>query len=1227
MDNKRKNSIKNVILITLFLLTLILAIYSIKNNYDLALKYLSFIFAPILIISLLVLVTLIIYFVIDKKSKSTHLNFWFIVSLFWIVFLIHSICVFTVGLNSDNKNIVDLNYWQIIQKGFEEIYSQLGGLGFEGQEFNSASVAGSIIYFCSIAWLAITNAIIITIGLNYRFYSYICVYITKFKFRSKRKYFIFTSANETSFEFARNLLDSKNDEIYEIIFCSDELEPFDKENQLHKQIHEMDFYYCPIKKVSDNSKKKSILGKLFHIKNSNEIIEFLNKNKVYIFALAKDYTNKGDESLNSDIIFDDMELELNLIRHNDGKNINYDELKVICEPKSKDDNAILINYYVLSHNDINFDFYSEKLNDIFRDSFNDCKEKVENEIFMHCGLPFFNLKILNEAIMSSDDLIDQRLNNLDKDNCINEYLINCNKDESDNLTSIVDNPIDTSIKMQDDKIEPKFDHLVIGFGETGQAALGSLMLLETGGCLYNENLELISKPFNALVVDKNINNQIIGNFKIKHPLFCVGNCEFDKDSNYKETYETGINAYFPSKSSEITEKKYQKFKEFNKFFNLPLIFYSSINYESIDFNNKILKQMCNETNKSILIALGNDEDNIKCANSILKFIHQSRKYLNTKEIFNFRIYVNIKNYNNNKRINIEKLDEDKKIFLYTFGNYKNIYSNNLFNSKLESSVYYLYDKYKNKDKAKNKHEYFYLTQNTILNKKINETSYKFLKLYELYLNSSSNIIDNVSSIHKDYKDEKEKIKIKKNENKIQELENYINNDKNTFSFEESKIILLSLVSNIDAVSKLNEIFNIYKDNSCDELEDHLFCFHFKNEVTRQNGSKPKNEFLVYVIDNKSKNKTNLIKSNYSKMLKKFNKIKDILNNTNDDKININEVKDILKKDDKRVDFLIPALLSKYKDENNKINISNIEKILLKIFIRNNDFYDLTQALLYYLIDNSYIEYKEKEINSDFLDFVFNYLKFDKNSTNDDFNIKDGKKLIELIKKVNITIKHKNNLYTKQDLKIELLENMVDQNKIDFLYDKLKKKEINDFKKDDLEKILKTYLSEFQLVYAKDAKLLNSNEDPIKYTDVVIKNIKEIYKNNFTSYYNFSNYLRLQRKNDNNFYKKKGEEIKVDYILHYLVQIENSIIGKLRMIYGFTNVKSYQEEIKNDSKLRHFYKDYLKCHNKIHPFDKFTTFEDKADSKKNKKVENPYLFYKYEDDLYISIIYLLLHKEN
>lgn len=35
MDNKRKNSIKKVILITLFLLILILAIYSIKNNYDL----------------------------------------------------------------------------------------------------------------------------------------------------------------------------------------------------------------------------------------------------------------------------------------------------------------------------------------------------------------------------------------------------------------------------------------------------------------------------------------------------------------------------------------------------------------------------------------------------------------------------------------------------------------------------------------------------------------------------------------------------------------------------------------------------------------------------------------------------------------------------------------------------------------------------------------------------------------------------------------------------------------------------------------------------------------------------------------------------------------------------------------------------------------------------------------------------------------------------------------
>lgn len=1241
MGNKKNSGIRKLVLIIVFLLILILAAYSIKSdNNELLWKYLAFILVPILLIGLVVLLTLIIYFVCDRYFKSPRLNLYFIISLFAIVFLIHTICVLTVGLNSDNQNIVNLGYWEIIQKGFEEIYNQLGGLGFEGQEFNSTSVCASIFYFGSIAWLAITNALIITIGLNYRIYSYICVYLTKFKFRNKRNYYIFTSANETSFEFARNLKNTKSENINEIIFCSDELEPFDKENQLHKQIHELNFYYCPIRKVADVSKKISILGKLFRIEKSQEIIELLNKNEVYIFALGKDDSNKGDESLNSDIVFDDMELELKLIKNEGSNELSYQELKGICEPKSKEDNGILLNYYILSHNDINFEFYSEKLKDIFKDSYKDNKYRIDSDALMHNGLPFFNLKILNEAIMSGDDLIDQRLKNLKNDSCFNvsdNFLINCKKEEKEKFelkmikTNIGYKEIDS--KENDEYLketieDPKFDHLIIGFGETGQAALDSLILLENGGFLDND-LKLISTPFNALVIDKKISSEkddeINGSFKNNHPLFAVADCELsfgdetiendnkkekkneenknNKKVTYSRTYESVINAYFPSRNENkknhefyLEKRNYYNFKEFNNVFNAPLIYYSSINYNSNIFYNKIIKKVLKESNKSIVIALGNDEENIKCANSILKFVHQSNEYINSYKKYNLRIYVNIKNSNNNNRINANELDvNERKIFVYCFGNYKDIYSYDIIDSKFDSQIYNLFNKNKHSTRSKNGNQYFYLTQNTIFNKKINETSSKLLKIYEEYLNQN-NFKDSLIKMYEDYKEEKKELF----NNKINVASSLINNSNS--KQEDIKTALLKAIANEEVIEKIEPIFKDKTNCSIQELETRLFSTVFEDSVAKKGESKL--EFVIDAIDN---NKiTDSIK-------KSFNNTKNILNKVNVTLVNkniisVSEARDILFSKHSKIKYLeiIKALLNKYKDNENNINLINLKRIILKLFIKKCKFDNLHKALFNYLIDNGFIEYNnDKRL---FTEYVCVYIENSKL-----FNLNEIKNFID---KCSISINHAKTDFNKDDLEKELLEDMVDQNKIDFLYKEISQIQINnEITKNDISNILKNYSSVFGLLHVKDVKKIEIIENSIiknKYNKDVVNNINDIYKD-FHPYYNFSNYLRFQYSINPEIFDKNNP----GYIWNYLAQIENAKREKLRMIYGFTNVKNF-----NNNNSSHFYKDYIKCHNRIYPFDKRSNFKKDCDLKRNKKNKRPYLHYKFEDDLYISIIALL-----
>lgn len=539
------------------------------------------------------------------------------------------------------------------------------------------------------------------------------------------------------------------DIINTIIFASDELDPFDKENQLHKQIFEMRFLYCPIKKQKVNE-KKCIIEHLFgiNIKNKKGLQKFFDKHEIYIFALKKDENGRGDESTNSDIVFDDIKLTSDFIK---------DLFSNDSEGKTLEDflNLKLINYYVLSNNNINFTFYSERLEEVTKKLL-----KKEGKQIRKNSPKLFNLKVLNEAIMSGDNLIDVEIKNSNSASFLNDKL------EAGCLNS---NSIESS-KIENCDVK----NLVIGFGEVGQAALGSLILLENGGEL-DDYLVLKPSSFKALVIDENFSkekneNNIIEDYKINHPLFAFSKYPFDEnnDDEYYSAYKKIIHAYFDSDNEYEIIRKYRKkmnseFAKINEYISFPLILYSSIAYGSVSFSEKILNKIIDGEFKKIVISLGNDEDNIKCANYILKAIHQSEKYMNGLFKSSIRFYINLKDSNNNDRINTNPLDTSYNILVNIFGNLKDIYSPTIINCEKEAEIYDHYKKEKAKDCLNDK-QYQYLTENTILNKKINETSSKFIEFYIKYIEEMK-CSEKMLKRYKDYlevlKDQKMRSKDKK----------------------------------------------------------------------------------------------------------------------------------------------------------------------------------------------------------------------------------------------------------------------------------------------------------------------------------------------------------------------------------------------------------------------------------------------------------------------------------
>ena len=692
--------------------------------------------AAIFVVFVLVLVTIKIYFLWMRKRKVERivpLNVKFIIFLFLLVLLVHVVCVQVACWNSLGFNFKEIfsntDWIKSFEIGFEEIYNQLGGLTFEGQEFDYEELGReipaaccAIVYFCTILYLAVMDAILIVIGVSYPIYSRIRLR----RYKQFKKIFIFTSASEESLALANDIrrhlntnvsnevveedefseendesvsFDKDNADDYVIIFAGDEIGPYDKDNKIHYRISENDYLYVSLNKIKLKDAKRSLIQRLFSKKlKSKKLAEFLKQHEVSIFSLATDDKGKGFESKNSDLIFDDIGLVLKSLSKDYNKNgYTFGELD-----KEIEQNHERINYYVLSNNEINFEFYEESVVKKYVTYF---KNSLERKLSYKELPPVVNLSVLNEAVMSAEDLVRRRHKNIKNDEVItdNRWI-----NYSENGTRV----------------------LVIGFGFNGQKALDHFFSDCVGGKLDEEDEKYIFVPnkFSAEIIDQNM-DKLIESYIVSHPSYVFLPGQFMKKVHLTDScYENHRHMYAGYSFSSI-----------NKYLAFPLIFYRNEDYNSDTFI-KTIDKICEREYDSVIIALGDDEKNIECANNIFKLLRQSfakREKALTKKL---QIFINIRDANNNGRLLWNKIDKEltKNVFVYRFGNINRIYSCDAitdFNgaARINRTYEEILGKAEFTEEQQKDWEHLYLKNCSLFEKKTNAAAFDYGPIYSQYL--------------------------------------------------------------------------------------------------------------------------------------------------------------------------------------------------------------------------------------------------------------------------------------------------------------------------------------------------------------------------------------------------------------------------------------------------------------------------------------------------------------
>ena len=647
----------------------------------------------VLVLALLEGVTLLAYFKLRQKHPERKLmNEIIIMGGTVAVSFIARFIVAILYLKQDAGGFDSI--WDGISSGLFALYALIGGLTFEGtyapNDFlGMIDVGAQILYYGAVAYAGVSTLLILSTCVSYEVYSFfkIGAFLRKFD-----TVYIFPDVTEEALIMAADIDKVEKSRpgrhSYAVLFMGNELEAFDNKNELHRQIMDRGYIYWSYGKVAEKDRELSLLKKLNYTKNGcQKRDKGFNHNKmVHIFSLRNDANLYAAENHNSNFVFDDVYSLLN----------DYCKCmsKYAKNPTQTNPIPTVVNYYLLTHGDINYEFYNTRISSIV-DEFFQANNIQNDNIVDQYGKTIskkqmlvrsIQLHILSEAKLTADDLVSRWQD---------VYVPSDDGAEFDRYRQSTMPGAGNVYRTA-----------IFGFGKTGQYALKSIFTATSNVSLVDG--KYVSAQFIADVYDIGADKRS-GEFAYAHPLFL---CRSD-NADHMPVSNDELIAWGKGASNDALQYIYDKaFESSLKMTReqvwddmaFPIVDYHRVSCLRQDFMNSIDKSLGIFDKNSVhynsfVVSLGNDEDNLVMANILIDdFKHEvlltgkSRGTLD-KEIIT--IFVHIRDEKNAHRLNWTA--DDEKYFadhfkVVSFGCRESIWSyGNIVEDESASMYNYMYN--------------------------------------------------------------------------------------------------------------------------------------------------------------------------------------------------------------------------------------------------------------------------------------------------------------------------------------------------------------------------------------------------------------------------------------------------------------------------------------------------------------------------------------------------------
>ena len=558
--------------------------------------------------------------------------------------------------------------WYVILQIFTGIYTFFGTVGYEGVTLYDSDIliVLQIAHYDLSILIGLLGITLLASTFSHEIYSFIALHL---RLNRNIHYYVFTDLNENSLMLANSIREahltgSKKGHKFVIVFAGSSLRPFDRSDPLCVAVVKNNYLYQSTKKHT----RKALVTKLgIGLRQleqrglkDEKVIQY--EERIHIFAFAMKDELVADEVDNAQIVFEEMKC---LIKNRFKK-----------EQFKKDKlTSNVVNLYVLTQNDNDFQLYNEKKKAIFNefnlnDKANPKFSKVVNRLLQ--------LHLINEAELTARDFSRNRTNSL-----------NQGKD----LVKALSTP------------DNQYHALILGFGHTGERVLEQLYMDTTyvvGNTLPVEN------RFIATVIDNSISERV-GLYSARHPYFItteVGENDDFLNQDLRKLYlnpKSSISKYYDDRVKRLIDLHFDSQPLTQTQF--PLIVFKeeevkSSNMMKIFENNTGTPENSIFSFNTIVISLGDDDENIALANAIIadarkEFIQRKGKIERPQVIA-----VHIRNKDNYFKLDILYPNGENKLPLlhvFGFGMSSKVFDYNLIvdhsEAQRHNSMYdYLYSK-------------------------------------------------------------------------------------------------------------------------------------------------------------------------------------------------------------------------------------------------------------------------------------------------------------------------------------------------------------------------------------------------------------------------------------------------------------------------------------------------------------------------------------------------------